>query len=75
VETFEAERTPEPRGSVQARASSGDGGIFVCANQCVVGVTHVGCASDFACASEHCSGWECNSLSGCMSYEVANCTA
>jgi hypothetical protein len=74
VETFEAERAPEPRGTVQAHASSGDGGIFECANQCVSGgVTHIGCASDFGCASVHCSGGECNSLSGCVSYEVINC--
>jgi hypothetical protein len=69
VETFEAERTPAPRGTVQAHASSGDGGIFECANQCVVAYP-----SAFACDSQRCSGWECNSASGCVSYEVINCT-
>jgi len=75
VETFEAERTPEPRGTVQGHASSGDGGIFQCANQCVVVGSQIGCASDLGCASVHCSARECNSLSGCVSYEVINCGA
>lgn len=66
VETFEAERAPEPRGTVQAHFTSGP---FACQDQCF---TAGGC-SDF-CASEHCSGWECGSLSGCVSYEVPNCT-
>ena len=80
VESFEAEQAPEPRGTVQAHASSGGGGDFGCVNQCVtVGVTDLGCASEFGCASdfvcpsEQCSGWECNSLSGCVTYEVINC--
>lgn len=68
VETFEAQRAPEPRGTVQAHASSGDGGIFECANQCFSIV------SAMNCPSQHCSAWECNSLSGCVSYEDINCS-
>jgi hypothetical protein len=61
VETFEAERTPKPRGTVPAHASSGGG--YLCANQCV------------ALPSQHCSAWECNSIVGCMSNEyTCNCT-
>jgi hypothetical protein len=75
VETFEAERTPEPRGTVRGHASSGDGGIFECANQCIVVGSQFGCASNFGCASVNCSGAACNSLSGCVSYEVINCGA
>ena len=66
VETFEAERAPALRGTVQANFTSGP---FACQDQCYSN----GC-SDFGCPSEHCSGWECGSLSGCVSYEVANCT-
>lgn len=73
VETFEAERTPEPSGTVQAQATSGP---YLCQDACVTGGcgSDLGCDSGFGCASVHCSGWECNSLSGCMSYEVINCT-
>jgi len=74
VETFEAERAPRSRGTVQGHATSGGGGPFECQYQCVTGgVSDIGCASDFGCASVHCSGRECNSLSGCVSYEVINC--
>ena len=68
VETFEAERTPEPRGTVHARYTSGP---IACQDQCITGGG--ACGTGFACPSEHCSGWECNSLSGCVSYEVINC--
>jgi hypothetical protein len=72
VETFEAERAPAVRGTVQANFTSGP---FACQDQCYsADCSNFGCASDFGCASEHCSGWECGSLSGCVSYEVINCT-
>lgn len=67
VETFEAERAPEARGTVQAHFTSGP---FACQGACITG----GGCSDF-CPSEHCSARECNSLSGCVSYEVPNCGA
>lgn len=80
VETFEAERTPEPRGTVQGNASSGGGGDFGCENQCVPDLpSEVGCfsglcfsdlcASEFGCPSD----WECISWPVCGTYEVINC--
>ncbi len=65
VETFEAERVPRARGTVHGRFMSAPIG---CQNQCGgVIVTEAGCATD------RCSAAECNSLSGCATYEVANC--
>lgn len=68
VETFEAERAPAYRGSVLAHYTSGP---FGCQDACVTASP----CSDFGCASVHCSANECNSLSGCESYEVINCSA
>lgn len=68
VETFEAERPPEPRGTVQGHFTSGP---IACQDQCMTG----GGCSDFGCPSEQCSGAACNSLAGCVSYErTCGCT-